>query len=363
MKTKAFVLSAIIVLAALLYAGAPALKRSTSVAKSLSGEISAGTHAIRAENPLGAIAVVGVDHGFGWDWSLECSAGSDAEAQGHIQSYRLDVQQTDDVLQIIVVVPSQHQTSHFSRETIWDRFSWGAQRMGPAGSIRRCDLHIRVPRAVAVDLKNRFGEMKVTGLTAAVNAACEHGNVDLLDIIGKVTLKTSFAKVRMHNVTGDIKLAGKTGAIQVTGVTGDFEAVTSFADVRIDGLDGGARLNCQNGKVEARRVSGDVYANASFGRMQLDGGGRRFRARADNGHVEITARSPRVESIEVSASFAPIDVLLPNGANPIVRASTFFGSVTSDFPVHNVGRADTPPLNVVLRGQNGDIRIRRLAAQ
>jgi len=147
-------------------------------------------------------------------------------------------------------------------------------------------------------------------------------------------------------------------------------AVNSFAPLRVSEVAGGVQLDSQNGEIAAAGVQGNIRAQTSFGKMQLEGTGKTFIARNQNGSVEITARSPDVQRIEASATFAPIDLRLPSGSKPLIRANTSFGKVRSEFPVvlsESLSEAnfaaDSSPLKINLKGQNGDIRIQQLASK
>ncbi len=485
------------------------------VLQTLRGEIPAGIRAVQVDNQLGNVAVTAAADGFGWEWKLHTSDDRNGRASDYAQECRLDVQEVDGVLRLVVIRPENEQSKLMRRGGALRGFL-SVVTLGAVSnheSSVQSDLVLKVPATNGVEVKNRFGGVKVAGTRGAVGVDCRNGTLELSDLEGAVTARTSFASLRARkigpaqltnqngsidaaDVTGDLnattsfakiqlrdvkghavvknqngaidalrvtgdlaastsfgdlraesvggkaELKGQNSRVEVIGVTGPVKATTSFGTLRLVGLGAGAELKNQNGAIDARRVtgdlvaatsfaglhveeiggratldcrngkieaehvtggvqaensfaplhvrqvggavelrgqnsdivvsgaSGDVDARTSFGRLQIDGSGRRFVARNQNGAVEIVARSPEVERVEASATFAAIDLRLPKEAKPFIRATTSFGKVHSEFPVLMADTvsearfaADTSPLKVVLKGQNGDIRIHSVAAR
>ena len=238
------------------------------------------------------------------------------------------------------------------------------------------------------ELKNQNGSIETSGVTGDLVATTSFANLKARDISGRADLKnqngsidaaaltgdllatTSFAELKAHDIGGSADLKSQNGRIEAANIGGDLTAATSFAALHVQDVRGKANLTGQNGEIAATGVTGDIRAKTSFARLQLDGTGRRFDARNQNGAVEITARSPQVAQIDASTSFDRVEVRLPASSKPLIRANTSFGKVHSDFPVM-LGDTlpdakfgdDTTPLKVTLHGQNGDIRILRLAGQ
>ncbi|MEO7346544.1 MAG: hypothetical protein ABIZ49_05920 [Opitutaceae bacterium] len=222
----------------------------------------------------------------------------------------------------------------------------------------------------AVEATTSFGPMQVRGLGAGAQLTNQNGAIEAFRVTGDLVATTSFATLQAEEIGGAADLSCRNGKIDAARITGNLRASTSFAPLRVRDIGGAAELKWQNSEIAASGMSGDVRAQTSFARMQLEGSGRHFVARNQNGAVEIVARSPEVRQIEASASFASIDVRLPNDTKPLIRATTSFGKVRSDFPVLHSDTvsdatfaADTAPLKVSLSGQNGDIRVQQLAAR
>jgi hypothetical protein len=440
--------------------------------RNLEGQISTTTRTVRVSHYNGPVKIVGVDSGFGWSWTMRVTSGNASEGEAYLKECELAVKETAGTFELELVLPERRGFSRSSGSFL-GLFSWHSVH----GIGAHSELELRLPRAVAVDLKNRFGTTRVSALSGPVHVEGQNGKVELDDLMGAVTASTSFgalhaqrlgvaalhnqngaieaseiagelrastsfARMTVHDVKGRVDLKNQNGTIEVSNlesdllaatsfgrllvhdvkghadlrsqngnidaqrITGDVAAATSFAELKVADIGGKASLSCQNGRLEAvrvgddvrasntfaplrvqevrgaadlasqngdvmaRGVEGDVRAKTSFGRMELDGAGKRFDAKNQNGSVTITARSPTVERIAASASFAPIDVRLAGRVQPLIRASTSFGKVRSEYPVLLADATNeakfhdsTNQPKIDLHGQNGDIRIQQLAVQ
>jgi DUF4097 and DUF4098 domain-containing protein YvlB len=240
----------------------------------------------------------------------------------------------------------------------------------------RAELKAQNGRVEAKDVRSdvvattTFGPLRVRGVGGNAMLHDRNGKIEAVRVTGNLKAETSFSELQVEDVGGKADLDCRNGRIEVARVSGDLRAVNSFGPLHVRDIAGAAVLEGQNSDVAAAGVKGDIRAQTSFGRMRLEGDGQHFDVHNQNGAVEIVARSPDVQRIEASASFAPIDVRLPGEAKPLIRAATSFGKVQSDFPVMRADTisdakfaADTTPLKISLKGQNGDIRIQPIAVR
>ncbi len=246
-----------------------------------------------------------------------------------------------------------------------------AEEIGGRADVKAQNSHVDAGGVTGeVTVTNSFGALRVHDLGSRAVLKNQNGAIEAMRVTGDLIAATSFAHLRAEEIGGRAELECRNGKIDATRVTGGLRAINSFAALRVRDIGGSAELAGQNSEIAATGVRGDIDAKTSFGRLQLDGSGRRFVARNQNGAVEIVARSADVQQIVATASFAPIDLRLPDDAKPLIRATTSFGKVRSDFPVLNGDTvsdarfaADATPLKVSLKGQNGDIRIQTIAAR
>lgn len=215
-----------------------------------------------------------------------------------------------------------------------------------------------------------FGTMRVQDIGSRAVLRNQNGLIEALRVTGDLVAETSFADLRADEIGGKADLECRNGKVEVARVTREVRVVNSFGPIRIREIGGGAELAGRNSDIVAAGVTGDVWAQTSHAKLRIEGDGPRFQARNQNGPVEIVARSTAVQQIDASASFATIDVRLPAEAKPLIRAATSHGKVHSNFPVLHADSvsdarfaAESSPLKVSLKGQNGDIRIQTIAVR
>jgi len=150
------------------------------------------------------------------------------------------VRQTEGTLQITLITPD-HRPENTEHHTSFIRsfVSWVTRGISTHGTTIRSDLQLRVPRSVTVDLKNRFGPVRVAGTQGSLSINCQNGKVELSDIKGAVMARTTFAPLLAEHI-GSAVLATQNGNLEVHGVNGSLKATASFGKMRVHDVTGGA---------------------------------------------------------------------------------------------------------------------------
>ncbi len=348
-----------------------------STERTAEGAIAADLQRLVLEHQSGTVTVTGTDESPGWTWKLTCWGPDVATAEANAARCRIEATGDGTALRLKLVKDLDH-----------------AERVH-----LHSELVVRVPKTVAVEVQNTFGEVRVTGINASARISARNSRVILSGITGAVHAETSFSPleaeeigaaelanqngaIRVRRVAGDLSaqtsfselsaemihgkatLRNRNGAIQATTIGGDLDAETAFSPIRVRGVEGAAALRNQNGLVEAHEVTGPIDASTSFSPIELDSSSVAFSARNQNSAIRINARSPLVERIDASTSFSPLQLTLPSSTKPVIRAEATFGRIDSAFPVlvwSSVSDADfqaeTGRPKITLRNQNASISI------
>src|SRR4051812_40680638 len=157
--------------------------------RTLKGDISPTTRAVRIDHRNGPVTIVGVDADFGWSWNVTVTSASAATAQSYIKDTELELKETAGTLELILVLPESRERSRSTHTSLFGLFSWN--RYSGFGVNSR--LELRLPRAVAAQVENRFGTTRIDGLSGTIDVDCQNGRVELEHLKGAVTAKTSFA--------------------------------------------------------------------------------------------------------------------------------------------------------------------------
>ena len=315
------------------------LKAATNVVETVG--IPDGLERLEVDNRFGTVHITGTENGrTGWTWRLAVRARSDAVAQQIASRASCKAELEGEHLSLVVSLPESKEPRRI-----------------------QSDLEISVPKAAAVQARNRFGATAIADLAGDVEATNQNGRLEIRNIGGSVRARTSFAALSVSN-TGPATLRNQNGRIEATGIGGALEANTSFASLIARDIRGPASLNNQNGKIEAVAIRGLLDAKTSFASLIAQDIGGPVHLRDQNGSIEIVqARG----DADIETSFASLsvegiqgDAILIN-RNGRVRASGITGSVkaSTSFAALEVTGAGS---NFVCHNQNGAIRLRATSA-
>ena len=210
---------------------------------------------------------------------------------------------------------------------------------GRNGPDHDSDLVLHVPRAAALKLEVVSADASVSGI------AGKSLNVD--GVSGKLTLSSNAPEVEINNVSGEVKFTASAPSAATRAhlqtVSGDIDAKGLGGRVKLETVSGNIGFDsAQVQELETGTVSGDVRINAApaaHGRMQLE---------SMSGNIRLR---------------------LPAALSAHVEASTFSGSIGSDYGAvqdkghgpgssldARVGEGDT---QIHVESFSGDIELRK----
>jgi DUF4097 and DUF4098 domain-containing protein YvlB len=298
-----FALTFAVALGLAVFSPASQAAKSPEVQRVLDGKLNPTLHTVRIDNQFGPVTVVGVDQDFGWRWILDCS-GDKAKAEAFAKECQLDVKETNGTLQIHFI-PPERNGGHESRSvSSWKIFGLVWTHSTSSGVDWESKLELRLPRAVTVELKDRFGHVSVASIRGPLNLECQNAAVEIADIASAVTASTTFASLHVER-TGPAQLHNQNGAVHAAGIDGDLRVVDSFGRTSVQDVKGRAELKNQNGEIEAANIAGDLVASSSFGHIRVHD----IEGSADlrNQNASIEARKIR-RDVQAESSFANMRV-------------------------------------------------------
>jgi DUF4097 and DUF4098 domain-containing protein YvlB len=190
------------------------------------------------------------------------------------------------------------------------------------------DFTITVPVNGAVSLKTISGDVAVTGVRGEVRAESVSGNVEVSSTPNLALAKT---------VSGDVTAR-------------DISAATTLMLGTVSGTVIGTGLKVRT--LEAGTVSGNVQLSA----VQIE----RLQAKSVSGDIEFDAALARGGRYEFNSHSGSVRVILTNTPGFELDASTFSGTIRSDFPVTLRSTGGEPGdrrrggMNRAIRGTYGD---------
>jgi DUF4097 and DUF4098 domain-containing protein YvlB len=209
-------------------------------------------------------------------------------------------------------------------------FSWGAEsRMGDTM------LDLKVPREA---------EMKIEVVSADVALSGVAGrSLDVNSVSGKLRLDSDAKEIEVDSVSGNIDLTGKADRGHLETVSGN---------IRARGL---------GGQIKFETVSGDIDAE--------NGDYREISAGTVSGDINLRGKPSKEARVDVETMSGDVHLYLPSDVSAHLRATTFSGSIRSDFgsvkdEEHGPGSSldattGSGDARVTLETFSGDVEVRR----
>jgi len=249
------------------------------------------------------------------------SADNRAEAEQFIQQIEIQVEESGSGICFRTKYPEQQNRR---------RGSWSFS----------ATYDLLVPEAAALDLRNTFGSMSVTGTKASAQLVNSHGTLRLADSHGSHRLENVFGAIEVSNNTGDVEVTGGNGSltvdqiqgsarvrnrfgrttvsrvkqnltlrndngtVSITGIGGALSAVNSFGSTEVEDVGGAADVQNSNGRITAKNLRGGAMLRTSFGNMDVADVTGNLQINSSNGRVLVRNVSG---SADVTASFGQVD--------------------------------------------------------
>jgi hypothetical protein len=160
------------------------------------------------------------------------------------------------------------------------------------------DVTIRMPAAMALDLRDGSGDIDISDVAALVmddesgDADIEGiaGDVEIEDGSGDLTIIHVGGRLTVDDASGDIDIRDQAGSVDIVDGSGDLWLEEAFADVRIDDEGGDMDLRKIDGDVEIEDGSGDIDVRQVTGVVTIHDDGGDIHAQ-DVGDLEVVEDS------------------------------------------------------------------------
>ena len=212
------------------------------------------------------------------------------------------------------------------------------------------DVTVTVPDAATTTVTANHGDVRVTGLKAAVTVTANHGDVEFSTITGDATarMNRSDSSFSAHNITGAVALRGRAQDLNVEDVGGQLLLEGDFyGSTHIEKIGGTLRFHTSRTDLQLARLEGDIEVsndaslnvdravgptvlvtrdrNVTFDRLSGD-----ISVTNTNGTVDVTTALP-LGDVLVRNRHGSVNVTLPASAGFAVHADTTDGGIDDEF--------------------------------
>ena len=131
------------------------------------------------------------------------------------------------------------------------------------------DYDLLVPERLPVTLRNRFGDVTVTGMKGGGSIVNASGRVTAVDGSGRYDIENRFGIVEATRLDGNLIIRGANGPVSATSITGTVSISNTFGNVNAATIRGDATIVNANGSVEATGISGRADLRTTFGTVDF----------------------------------------------------------------------------------------------
>jgi DUF4097 and DUF4098 domain-containing protein YvlB len=246
--------------------------------------------------------------------TIHVSAASRSDASVLAERIQIDVQESPGTISVTTRYPDLGQ-----------RDGWRGRR-DVSFSV---DYELLVPDRLPVNVRNRFGDVDVSGMKGGGSIVNASGRVVTADGGGRYAIENRFGAIEAMRLSGDVTIRGANGPVTADTITGAVNISNRFGNVNATTIRGDAVIVNANGSVEAASISGRADLSTRFGRIEAQGVKGGLRVSAANGAVRVADIDGPVY---LKTSFGPIDAervrgeLIAENANGSVSASSVGGA-------------------------------------
>lgn len=221
------------------------------------------------------------------------------------------------------------------------------------------DLDVQLPKTAIVTAITRRGDVKVSGVSAALQVSASNGDIDVHDAASDVSATISSGNVRISDVQGNVSLSGHGDEVDVSDVSGDatlngefygsirvrnVAQITRFSSNRsnmmLKRLNG--RLELDSGDLHLSNVAGAVKLATRNSDIEVEDVAGPLEIADSHGDIAIRCSRPPSAAIGVTDESGEVRLTLPDRSNFQISAVSQSGEVESEF--------ESPSLRLI----NGD---------
>lgn len=227
----------------------------------------AAGHSFRIENSLGTVVIHTQPNGQASIRAvIQCSAPTAEEARRCADRIQVAIDQGGGNLSVRTEFPSFHENN--------------------TGFSVSYDL--TVPEAAPIEVRNRFGNVSLTGPHAAAAIVNGNGNVSMSMGRGHQQIENSFGNVELRGNDGDAIVRNTNGDVTAVDISGPLDIADRFGKVHVSNAGRGLTIHSNNGQIEATLVGGVATITNSFGAVVVTEAKADVNVRNENGAITAT---------------------------------------------------------------------------
>ena len=195
---------------------------------------------------------------------------------------------------------------------------------------------------------------------AAIRARTVSGSVTLENIGGKADGDTKSGNVTVMGAKNGTNAQTVSGDVTVSDVTNGAYCKTASGTVEAKNVTGNADLKCVSGNVIAENIRGSVEAETVSGSVRLTdiSGAEIIEGKTMSGRVVYNGDISSSGRYSLEAHSGTVEMTIPSGSAFDLSASTFSGSIKTDFEIVVSGTLSKKKISGSVNGGGADVRLK-----
>ncbi len=178
------------------------------------------------------------------------------------------------------------------------------------------------------------GNITATDLRDDASLTATSGEVRIEKASGRVNARTVSGTVIVKDIGGDATLESISDSVLAENIKGRVTVIAVSADVTLRNVQEGARINAVSGTITVTQTKGLIEAKTTSGDVILrDIDSHELQLGSHSGNVNYSGSLHEDGRYSFESFNGGITVLIPANANFNLNATTFNGSIETDFPI------------------------------
>jgi DUF4097 and DUF4098 domain-containing protein YvlB len=176
------------------------------------------------------------------------------------------------------------------------------------------------------------------------------------------------ASIEVKSESGDLKMASIGGAARIRTVSGDVAVFGAAGadinlvsgDLKVENVLGNAYLKTVSGNITATKVKGSVEVESVSGDLELKdvSEAKTVTGKSVSGSLTYTGTILTGGNYELTVHSGDVTMKIPANSAFDLEASTFSGTIDSDFPVQVMGKLSPKEIHGTVNGGGARIRLK-----
>ncbi|MEQ9425629.1 MAG: hypothetical protein RJQ09_14485 [Cyclobacteriaceae bacterium] len=162
---------------------------------------------------------------------------------------------------------------------------------------RKVNIHVFVPKGIAIKINDRSGELTFEGLNNDLDITDGSGNIKIRDVVGNVILVDYSGEIKIDNVNEG--LAGQY-LMDIEDTSGGLSLHNVSAHTKIQDSSGGIYVDAHNGDLDITDTSGGITVSQVVGSIRINDASGGMQVTGVEGNVEVTDNSGEIYINRVS---------------------------------------------------------------